>query len=365
MIGRPGCLLIILCAGGIAHKRQPPPPAAAACGAPQVAKWSFTNRMGTLMLQSGELPTQARLEYLQKVIARCREETVAMDIEQRGMKPEVRRSNCSAQGHQGWGGRLQEDNKAAQLCHPLLLILNPPATPPPKQDVGAAQRDSMGLRVALSVGELPKDHYQVGENALPRRTVEVHHPSTNHLHELLPEPACARPSADLARPSPRSPQALFDAGARRYLLRIETSNPDLYSVRPTAQYRSLAGLRIVVASTGIDWLRQLTPHTPPNMFVPQALHPSSMSWENRMRCLEDLQVVGFQVRRSSACKRLDTRSNRVSPMRGVLLAEEAVCTMTQPRPCTAAHSSPNCVNLPPKIAAGHRLHGGPARADAV
>jgi len=43
----------------------------------------------------------------------------------------------------------------------------------------------MGLRMALSVGELPRSHYQ----------------------------------------------ALYDAGARRYLLRIETSNPELYQVR--------------------------------------------------------------------------------------------------------------------------------------
>jgi hypothetical protein len=31
----------------------------------QVAKWTFENGMGTIMLQAGELPTPARLAYLQ------------------------------------------------------------------------------------------------------------------------------------------------------------------------------------------------------------------------------------------------------------------------------------------------------------
>lgn len=44
------------------------------------------------MLQSGELPTQARLAFLQRVVAACREETVKLDMEQRGLEPQV-----------GWG----------------------------------------------------------------------------------------------------------------------------------------------------------------------------------------------------------------------------------------------------------------------
>jgi biotin synthase len=46
------------------------------------------------------------------------------------------------------------------------------------------------------------------------------------------------------------------AGARRYLLRIETSNPELYA----------------------------------------ALHPDSMSWQRRVDCLKALQDVGYMVR---------------------------------------------------------------------
>jgi biotin synthase len=57
-------------------------------------------------------------------------------------------------------------------------------------------------------------------------------------------------------------QAFFDAGAHRYLLRIETSNPELYT----------------------------------------KLHPRSHSWENRYHCIKELQRIGFQV--SSVAPRL-------------------------------------------------------------
>jgi hypothetical protein len=56
---------------------------------------------------------------------------------------------------------------------------------------------------------------------------------------------------------PLSAAAAAVAGARRYLLRIETSNPELYA----------------------------------------ALHPDSMSWQRRVDCLKDLQDVGYMVRR--------------------------------------------------------------------
>ena len=67
----------------------------------------------------------------------------------------------------------------------------------------------LGMAVSLSVGELPKDEYE----------------------------------------------RLYRAGTRRYLLRIETSNPDLYAT----------------------------------------LHPSEMSWEKRVQCLRDLKEVRGRV----------------------------------------------------------------------
>ena len=50
-------------------------------------------------------------------------------------------------------------------------------------------------------------------------------------------------------------QALFDAGADRYLLRHESADPDYYNF----------------------------------------LHEGKLSWENRMRCLQDLKEIGFQT----------------------------------------------------------------------
>ena len=55
--------------------------------------------------------------------------------------------------------------------------------------------------------------------------------------------------------SRESYQKLYDAGANRYLLRHETADPKHYAL----------------------------------------LHPSEMSFENRMRCLKDLHEIGYQV----------------------------------------------------------------------
>jgi hypothetical protein len=46
--------------------------------------------MGTLMLQSGELATRTRLHYLERVVAACREATVAQEMEQRGLDAKAR-----------------------------------------------------------------------------------------------------------------------------------------------------------------------------------------------------------------------------------------------------------------------------------
>ncbi|KAG1678881.1 hypothetical protein FOA52_003549 [Chlamydomonas sp. UWO 241] len=127
----------------------------------EVSRWAFENHMSNVMLQSGELPTAKRLEYLVEVVRRIRSDTVAMDREKRGA------------------------------------------------EVASTPDAELGMAVSLSVGELPRSDYE----------------------------------------------ALFAAGARRYLLRIETSNPELYS----------------------------------------ALHPGDMSWAKRVQCLQDLKDVGFMI----------------------------------------------------------------------
>ena len=56
----------------------------------EVARWAFNNNLGNIMLQSGELRTPQRLEYLEKMVKAVREETVKMDREKRGASAEVR-----------------------------------------------------------------------------------------------------------------------------------------------------------------------------------------------------------------------------------------------------------------------------------
>ena len=67
-------------------------------------------------------------------------------------------------------------------------------------------------------------------------------------------PDCAI-TLSLGERSRESYQALFDAGANRYLLRHETASPEHYG----------------------------------------KLHPAEMSWQNRMDCLRNLKEIGYQV----------------------------------------------------------------------
>lgn len=77
-------------------------------------------------------------------------------------------------------------------------------------------------------------------------------PLVSQLHERFPD--CAI-TLSLGERSESSYRALYDAGARRYLLRHETASPTLYA----------------------------------------QLHPSSMSWNNRIECIKTLKDIGFQT----------------------------------------------------------------------
>jgi len=116
----------------------------------EVAEWAFQKKYGSVMLQSGELPTPQRMEYLLKMIQRIREGTIALD-----------------------------------------------------------EKEHKGLGISVSVGELEREDYE----------------------------------------------KLFQAGAHRYLLRIETSNPALFA----------------------------------------KLHPPKQTFEHRLKCLRTLKELGFQV----------------------------------------------------------------------
>ncbi len=77
-------------------------------------------------------------------------------------------------------------------------------------------------------------------------------PLIKNLKKTYPD--CAI-TLSLGERSKESYQALFDAGADRYLLRHETADKEHY----------------------------------------EKLHPGDMSFENRMKCLENLKKIGFQV----------------------------------------------------------------------
>lgn len=77
-------------------------------------------------------------------------------------------------------------------------------------------------------------------------------PLVARLHRRFPD--CAI-TLSLGERSDDSYQALYDAGARRYLLRHETASPELYA----------------------------------------QLHPASMSWHNRIACIKRLKDIGYQT----------------------------------------------------------------------
>lgn len=77
-------------------------------------------------------------------------------------------------------------------------------------------------------------------------------PLVAQLHKRFPD--CAI-TLSLGERSEESYNALYDAGARRYLLRHETASPELYA----------------------------------------RLHPASMSWHNRIECIKTLKRIGYQT----------------------------------------------------------------------
>lgn len=123
-----------------------------------VALWAFDHGYGSLMLQSGELPTEHRHKWMIHLIQEIKAKTKAKEIAN-----------------------------------------------------GIPENKATGMGIALGLGELPKQWYQ----------------------------------------------ELFEAGAHRYLLRIESSNPDLYA----------------------------------------RLHPDDGNhvWERRVQALHDLRDIGYQV----------------------------------------------------------------------
>jgi len=134
-----------------------------------VAMKAFDLKMGTLMLQSGELKTPRRLSFVNDVVREIRRKTILADLMRKNDLTEALLTN-------------QENLQTAE---------------------------SIGLCVALSIGELP-------------------------LEEL---------------------QRLRASGASRYLVRIETSNPELFA----------------------------------------RIHPKSQTLESRVECLLNIKAAGLQL----------------------------------------------------------------------
>lgn len=147
----------------------------------EVAEWAFKHKMGTLMLQSGQLTTPERNAYIMDMVRKVRERTIALDLAERRGIP---------------FGDAAPGDPTVNGSTPIARHL-------------ASDDDNLGLCVALSVGELPQDQYK----------------------------------------------AFKDAGAARYLLRIETSNPDLYAT----------------------------------------LHPAHQSWDARVEALRNAKDAGFMI----------------------------------------------------------------------
>ena len=107
--------------------------------------------------------------------------------------------------------------------------------------------------------ECCKEGYELGFRTFVLQGGEDSHFTDEMLCGLIKEiknlyPDCAI-TLSLGERSRESYQLLHDAGADRYLLRHETADPEHY----------------------------------------EKLHPENMSFENRMRCLQDLKEIGYQV----------------------------------------------------------------------
>lgn len=125
------------------------------------ADFAWQQGLGTLMLQSGELPTQARIEFMLDVVRAVRERTVALDLAR------------EAQHHQHPHDPNQPSPPRQPCCKSDPLVTSPGDAPsalasslPKPPSEALAKSAGRGLAVALSLGELPSEVYQVRVDAV-------------------------------------------------------------------------------------------------------------------------------------------------------------------------------------------------------
>lgn len=199
----------------------------------EVARWAYNNRLGNLMLQSGELRTEQRIQYIEDMVKACRAETVRLDRERRGADAAVRLWLAKVSACYLHGDSLSEHWPAFWLI--VCLCRAYPTL-------------SWVWRYPCLLARWRRRCMSAGLRLVPGGEATCHSPLW-----LLPAASCLAPF-----------QATACARVCRYLLRIETSNPDLY----------------------------------------KALHPSAMSWDWRVQCLHNLKEVGQPWQPTLHCTRV-------------------------------------------------------------
>lgn len=96
---------------------------------------------------------------------------------------------------------------------------------------------------------------QIDDPAWLSEIIEIVHQIKTQTRQLDPNGQGLGITLSLGELSPAQYQAFFDAGAHRYLLRIESSNPDLFA----------------------------------------SIHPPGQSYDQRINCLSQLKSIGYQV----------------------------------------------------------------------
>ena len=84
------------------------------------AELAFTQGMGTLMLQSGELPTEKRIEWMLEVVRAVRKKTVEMDLAREKEREREREGKEGGEGERHAGTHIHKGTQ------PHILLTSPP-----------------------------------------------------------------------------------------------------------------------------------------------------------------------------------------------------------------------------------------------
>ena len=233
----------------------------------EVADWAFRHRLGTLMLQSGELNTPQRMKYLTDVVAAVKERTRALDAEQRLVDPEALPKDAAGvglcvalSGGWGWGracvsmrGVGAHVHEAGQASGHQVLAVNGLRLPP-----RASSRPAHIPRLPLPASRSGR----AAAGAVPAAQGRGRRPIPA-AHRVV-QPAALRIHPPASPGTCLWPCTLSCLGQRDVLIGMH------FQVLPL-----LAG----------RWCGR------PSCRCSAAVQ----KWENRTRCLRDLKDIGFMV----------------------------------------------------------------------